>query len=245
MEPEKTKPFEWERMFLGTDTDLMFLLEIVFRTSVIYVFAFLLLRVLGKRGQGNLSPFEFVIIISLGSAVGDPMFYPDVPLVHSMVVIAVIVLFTRTLFRLSLFSRTFETFAESQTACLVSNGVVNEPQLKRENLAHDELMTALREAGIENLGQVRRAYLEPSGNISTFMFAPRDQRPGLPIYPDCDDQSPVVFTGTDTTPEAGAYACRNCGIARQLEAGGQFPECANCGSKEWSTAEKPPDLDAK
>ena len=46
---------------------------------------------LGKRGMGELSPFELVIIVALGSAVGDPMFYADVPLVHGIIVITVVV----------------------------------------------------------------------------------------------------------------------------------------------------------
>jgi uncharacterized membrane protein YcaP (DUF421 family) len=240
-EEQKPSAFDLERMFLGTETDWLFLLEIAVRTSIIYVFALLFVRFLGKRGQGRLSPFEFVIIIALGSATGDPMFYPDVPIFHAMIVIALVVLFTRILFQVSEWSETFENFVESRPACLVSDGIVRVPELRRENIAHDELMTALREAGIENLGQVRRSYLEPSGNISTFLFAPRETRQGLPIYPGCDDLHPLILAADQPVPDTGVYACRQCGTTRSLAAGTSFPACTNCGDLEWSPATQAPD----
>lgn len=41
----------------------------------------LTLKLAGKRGVKQLSIFETVIIIALGSAAGDPMFYEDVGIV--------------------------------------------------------------------------------------------------------------------------------------------------------------------
>ncbi len=41
----------------------------------------LVLRLMGKRGNRSLSPFANVVIIALGSATGDSMFYPQVPLI--------------------------------------------------------------------------------------------------------------------------------------------------------------------
>ena len=77
--------FYWKRMFLGDEPPL-FLIEILFRTLVIYAYTFILLRWLGSRTIGQLSTIEFLLVIALGSAVGDAMFYPDVPLVHALLV---------------------------------------------------------------------------------------------------------------------------------------------------------------
>ena len=242
---DKPTAFDFERMFLGTDTDWLFLLEIAFRTSIIYIFALVLIRFLGKRGQSRLSPFEFVIIIALGSATGDPMFYPDVPILHAMIVISLVVVFTRVLFQVAEINEGIERFLESETACLVADGIVDTSALKRENIAHDELMTALREAGVENLGQVRRTYLEPSGNVSTFLFPPRDTRPGLPVYPVCDDLHPAVLAARSSVPDTGIYACRRCGCTRSFAAGTDFPSCTICGNQEWSPASQAPDTSAR
>lgn len=82
--------FDLVRIFFG-DKPPLFLLEVAFRTLVIFSYTLLLLRWMGKRGMGQLTPFEFATIVALGSAVGDAMFYEDVPLLHTMLVIAIII----------------------------------------------------------------------------------------------------------------------------------------------------------
>src|SRR5687768_736421 len=86
------KPFDFPRIFFG-DAPTLFLLEIVFRTLIMYSYTVFLLRLLGKRGMGQLSMLELAIIISFGSAVGDPMVGYDIPIVHGMLAITVVAIF--------------------------------------------------------------------------------------------------------------------------------------------------------
>lgn len=64
-------PFDLARMFLG-DTSPLFLLEIAFRTALMFLWLVFLLRVTGKRGLAQLSPLELASVIGPGSAAGDP-----------------------------------------------------------------------------------------------------------------------------------------------------------------------------
>lgn len=64
-------PFDLERMFLGTQPGL-FYLEIVVRTGIIYSYALLLVRWIGSRSLAQLSIVEFLLVVALGSAVGEP-----------------------------------------------------------------------------------------------------------------------------------------------------------------------------
>src|SRR3954470_23634218 len=84
--------FDFHRIFLG-DLPIYFLLEIVFRTLIMYSYTIILLRILGKRGMGQLSTLEVAIIICFGSAVGDPMLGAEVPILHGMVAITVVAFF--------------------------------------------------------------------------------------------------------------------------------------------------------
>ena len=86
--------FDLQRILFG-DAPLLFALEIALRTAIMLVYSMFLLRLLGRRGLAQLSLFEFVLIIALGSAVGDPMFYPNVPVLHGLIVITVVVLIER------------------------------------------------------------------------------------------------------------------------------------------------------
>jgi uncharacterized membrane protein YcaP (DUF421 family) len=83
-------------MFFGDEPPL-FLLEITFRTIVIYLYTLFLIRWVGSRSIAQLSLVEFLLVIALGSAVGDAMFYPDVPLFHCILVITVVVLLDKAI----------------------------------------------------------------------------------------------------------------------------------------------------
>ena len=142
--------------------------EVVFRTTFLYLYSLGLVRALGKRGMGELSPFDLIIIVGLGSAVGDPMFYADVPLMHGMIVIAVIVGLQTILARLTQRNPTLERLVESAPVLLVADGEINSEALKGEELSEAELFMNLRMAEIENLGQVRMAFIEPNGRVTVF-----------------------------------------------------------------------------
>ena len=160
--------FELRRMFIG-DGDTLLLAEVAFRTIFLYSYAILIVRLLGKRGISNLSPFEYVVVFAAGTATGEPMLYPEVPLLYGMVVLTVIVVAHRAVARLSRFHE-LEQVLEGRPTVIISDGDVVDGALADEQLALDELLMELRVAGIENVGQVRRAYLEPSGRISIFKF---------------------------------------------------------------------------
>lgn len=175
--------FDPIRMLVG-DFSWGFTLEIVVRTVIMYAYTLAIVRVLGKRGLGHLSPFELVIIVALGSSVGDPMFYADVPLVHGFIVITVVVGMQRILQEITERSPRWERFLESKARRLVKGGVVDTQALNREDLSERELFSALREREVEHLGQVRLAYLEPSGVITVFKVDEEHVSPGRSVLPD-------------------------------------------------------------
>lgn len=202
-------------MWLG-DTPPIFLLEIAFRTAVMYVWLLLLLRVVGRRGLAQLSVVEFAIVIALGSAVGDPMFYPEVPLVHGMVVVLIVVALHYGVALLINKSEHVETFMEGRPVCLVENGRVDLRGLRHVSLSTEELFERLRLAGVEQLGEVRFAFMEQGGNMSLFRF--KQPRPGLPIVP------PFDLKNLDKPVTGGVPACVNCGEVRE-DADAPCPRC--------------------
>jgi uncharacterized membrane protein YcaP (DUF421 family) len=166
--------FDLQRMFIG-DGDAWLLLEVAFRTIFLYTYAIIIVRLLGKRGLSNLSPFEYVVVFAAGTATGEPMLYPEVPLVYGMIVLTTIVLAHRILARLTRDSRELERLLEGMPKLVVKDGAPLEDALEAEQLSRDELLMELRMQGIENVGQVRYAFLEPSGQLSVFKYesAPR------------------------------------------------------------------------
>lgn len=173
---------ELTRMFLGTQPPL-FLLEVVFRTLVMYSYMLFAARFLGKRGTGQLTVFDFIVVILLGSAVGDPMFYDDVPLLHGIIVITIVVLVERALNHFTNRNAKLEEFIESTPTLLVKDGAVLHDALNKEEISLPELMMELRDKGIRNTGEVECAYLEPSGRMSVFRVQEGEERPGESTFP--------------------------------------------------------------
>ena len=111
------------------------------------------------------------------------MFQADVPLSHALVVVTATVVLYRGFTSLVRRNERFEQLMEGQTRCLVSDGVVQLTQLESGRLSTERLFELLRLAGITQLGEVKRAYLEQSGELSVFAAPPAEVRAGLPIVP--------------------------------------------------------------
>jgi len=216
--------FEWERMLLN-ELPGIFLVEVIFRSTVMFVVLLLVLRIAGKRGVKQLSIFETVIIISLGSAAGDPMFYEDVGLFPAITVFITIILLYRLVTWLTGKYKKFETFLEGETVCLINEGTFSITQFKKESLAQDEFFSELRLKSVEHLGQIRNAYLESSGEVSIFYYEDDEVKPGLPILPE------RFKLKSKTIKEAGLHSCSFCGNTIEQKPG--VAVCYNCGKEEW------------
>jgi uncharacterized membrane protein YcaP (DUF421 family) len=222
-----TEIFEWKRL-LFNDLPIEFLLEVIFRTIIMFSVVLLTLKFAGKRGVKQLSIFEIVIIISLGSAAGDPMFYEDVGLLPAIVVFLMILFMYRGVTWLLGKSKRFETFIEGKTHCIIEDGQFSIQTFEKEDLAQDEFFAELRLRSIEHLGQVRNAYIETNGAISVFFYEDEDVKYGLPIRPQ-------LFAMKSTNiPKTGIYACTFCANTQKLEP--TAAKCSVCGRDEWVKA---------
>ena len=56
---------ELYRLFIGSGIDWYHAFEIIFRTSFMFFYTILNVRLMDKRSLGLLSPFEIIIIIAL------------------------------------------------------------------------------------------------------------------------------------------------------------------------------------
>ncbi|UPZ13982.1 DUF421 domain-containing protein [Flavobacterium humidisoli] len=219
--------FEWNRLFFN-ELPEVFLLEVIFRSTVMFTILLLTLKLAGKRGVKQLSIFETVIIIALGSAAGDPMFYEDVGIVPAAIVFLVIIILYRSVTWLTGKSKKFEEFIEGKTECLINDGKFSISSFKKETLAQDEFFSELRVKSIEHLGQVKHAFIEPSGEISVFYYPDENVKYGLPILPS------LFNAKSKFIPTDGIYACSFCGHTQEVKKGNA--KCDVCKREEWVEA---------
>lgn len=216
--------FDWNRI-LFNDASHFFLLEVVMRSVIMFITLLIVLTIAGKRGVKQLSVFEMVIIISLGSAAGDPMFYEDVGIIHAVIVFVVVLVLYRFITWLTGKSTVVERFIEGKTECLVDEGKFSFKKFERESLAQDEFFSELRLRNVDHLGQVRKAYLETSGDISVFFYEDEDVKPGLPILPELFEKQLSFIT------QPGTYCCCKCGEVAEKSVGEHA--CKTCKGKKW------------
>jgi uncharacterized membrane protein YcaP (DUF421 family) len=139
---------------------------IVVRTLVVYLFVLAAFRVSGKREVGQLTPFDFALILLIANAVQNAMVGPDTSLVGGLVAAGVLVATNLILGRLASRNRKVERLLRGQARILVNRGHVHEDALHAESISHEELLQALRENGCATLADCRLAVLEVDGSIS-------------------------------------------------------------------------------
>ena len=156
---------EWKAFLLG-DQKWSFLFETCLRTIIMFMVIVFTLRLLGKRGVKQLSVFELGVIIGLGSAAGDPMFYKDVGLLPGILVFTTVITLYKLITHLINKYRPIEQFMEGTPTCIIRDGIFVVENFKNEPIAIDELFSQLRLRSISHLGQVDQAIIETNGEVS-------------------------------------------------------------------------------
>lgn len=220
--------FDIQRMAFD-ETTPEFLAEVALRCLFTFLLVFIFLKMTGRRGVRQMSLFEVLIILTLGSAAGDVAFYHDVPLLPVlMVFVSIMVMYRFSTWLMDRFQK-LQTWMEGEPLILVSEGLFDWDILCRENITHDEFFMELRQAGVEHLGQVRLAILEVNGTISVYFYPDEQVRPGLPVLPEKCVKSVVEID------VAGDYACGMCSLISTLTPSPEH-DCPRCGNRKWIAA---------
>ena len=221
---------DWKSLLFGSE-EFAFLGETVIRTIVMFTFILGGLRLLGKRGITQLSVFELGLIIGLGSAAGDPMFYKDVGLLVGITVLFMVLALYRLVTFLINRSERFEHLMEGKPTTVIEDGQLRIHEFKSEPIARDELFSELRLRGVSQLGQVQQAIIETNGEVSAFYFTDEKVQYGLPILPQ------YHLNKLKSIQKKGQYSCTICGATQLLEPAASH-SCPECDSKEWIASRK-------
>jgi uncharacterized membrane protein YcaP (DUF421 family) len=142
------------------------LLEIVFRTVVVYIAVFALLRVAGKRELGQMNVTDLVVILVIANAVQNSLNGGDTSLIGGIVAAATLVALNVLVDRYGKQVPFLERFVKSEPTLLMQDGLFIDKNLEQEHVSKDEIEMSAREHGIKDLSEVSEAILEPDGSIS-------------------------------------------------------------------------------
>ena len=146
-------------------------MDIVLRATVMFAILFALLRLMGKRELGQMTPFELVMLVVVGDLIQQGITHNDFSLTGASLAIATFAFWTVVLGWLVYLSPRAQRVVEGTPRVLIRDGELIEANLKRDRLTRGEIESEMRLAGIAHLKDVAWAILEPEGRIS---FIKRD-----------------------------------------------------------------------
>jgi uncharacterized membrane protein YcaP (DUF421 family) len=162
---------DWASVFTS-DTPWV---EIVVRGTVVYLSLLLLLRVVLKRQAGAVSLTDLLLIVLIADAAQNAMAsdYKSIP--DGLILVAVIVFWSFALDWLGYHIPWFNRFVHPPPLPLVQDGVLLRRNLRKELITEEELLTQLREQGVENVRDVKTAFMEGDGRVSVIPREPQEK----------------------------------------------------------------------
>jgi uncharacterized membrane protein YcaP (DUF421 family) len=139
--------------------------ELALRAVLIYGGLLVALRLFGKRQVGQFTLYDLVFIVLVANALQPAITGPDNTLLGGFVLIAAFGATNFLISRISLHPR-FHRILMAPAAVVVRNGRMLKPTMEREGVQSEEIESAMRDHGIDDIGDVRLGVLEPDGTIS-------------------------------------------------------------------------------
>jgi uncharacterized membrane protein YcaP (DUF421 family) len=141
-------------------------MDLVLRAIVGFLFVLFLTRIVGRRELSSLEPFDLILLVMLGDLVQQGITQNDLSLTGMMLVGGTVALLT-VLVSYSSFRFPFlRPILDGEPVIVVEDGKPIARNLARNRITLEELAAAARGDGIDDIGRVRWAVLETSGNIS-------------------------------------------------------------------------------
>jgi len=140
--------------------------EIVLRASFVFLGLLLLTRGMRKRTLGDLSPFEMLLLVTIGDLVQQAVTQEDYSVTGAVLAVGTLGFWISVLSWLSWRSDRARRVIEGVPIVLVRDGEPVDEALRIEQMPLAEVLEAARQQGVDELAKIRYAVLEVSGKIS-------------------------------------------------------------------------------
>ncbi|MGD7046318.1 DUF421 domain-containing protein [Jeotgalibacillus proteolyticus] len=144
----------------------MSVLELILRIMLSFFVLLLLTRLMGRQEISQLTFFNFVSGIAIGSIGANLAINPDVPLRNGLIGLIGWSAITIGLEWLDIQSPKIRYALDGEPKILIKQGKIMEKELKKARLDLDALLALLRDKDIFNLSDVDYAIFETNGNLS-------------------------------------------------------------------------------
>jgi uncharacterized membrane protein YcaP (DUF421 family) len=159
---------DWPGLFVPTHS----LLEMFIRGTVMYLMIFGLMRVVLKRQAGGIGTTDVLVIVLLAEVAGNGFSADYRSLSEGAVLVGTVLFWSYSVERLVHRFPAVERLLRPPTLLLVEDGRMLRRNMRAELVTQEELMAQLRENGVDDIGEVKRACMEADGMISVITRLP-------------------------------------------------------------------------
>ena len=140
--------------------------SVIFRTILVLIILFLLFKIMGKKQVSQMSMFDYITGITIGSIVADISLDIEKNLKAGIICLLIYCFTDLLLSYLSLKSIKLRNFFNGKEVILIENGLINRKNMSKNQITINILETEARVNGYFNLNEINNAILEPNGKIS-------------------------------------------------------------------------------
>ena len=160
----------------------MSVMDLVFKTVILYFVVIIAYRVMGKKEVGELSIIDFNVTILIAELIALSIESKKTSIFVSIIPIVCLVVLQLLLSYISMKSNKIRDILDGKPTVIIKNGKLVFSEMAKIKYTLDDLLSQLREKGIESIEKVDYAVLENSGQLSVF--------PKLKDYP-----LPIIMDG--------------------------------------------------
>jgi uncharacterized membrane protein YcaP (DUF421 family) len=143
-------------------------MEIVYRALIIYLFLWMITRVVGRSTIGELSTFQLILFITMGDMVQQAVTQQDYSITAGILAVSTFAVITLVLSWANVRWPRLRAITHGVPVIIVQDGVAMDSVMRRERMSIDDLKAAARQQGFETLAAIRLAVLEANGQVSFF-----------------------------------------------------------------------------
>ncbi|UOF90101.1 DUF421 domain-containing protein [Fodinisporobacter ferrooxydans] len=171
------------------------ILMILVKAVIIFAVGFLTFRIMGKRAVAEMSAFDMVMVVVLGTIYAAPL---STTSILSTVIAGLSLTGTYLLFSYLMLNNKIRRTVMAQPTVLIHKGNINENGMKQARITIPELLSELRTHGLTAVSDVEFAIMEEVGKISVIpKSSERPVRPSdlmLATKPE-ELRTPVIVEG--------------------------------------------------
>lgn len=141
-------------------------MDIVLRATVIFFALYAVVRLMGKRELGQMTPFELIVLVVIGDLIQQGVTQNDFSLTGAVTAVSVIAFWALVFSWAGYLSPRAERILVGEPRVIIRDGELLGGNLRRNRLTRPEIESEMRLAGIGHMEDVAWGILEARGKIS-------------------------------------------------------------------------------